>query len=269
LTSFVKNGGEDRLLPPLSVFENCLAAKLWFSQATHALCVPVSQSLISALITDASTYLVLDFADTVKQLRDKHDTEVGPPTDAITTLLENSRPIDIYTSVEADGIVEVDAARQESNENARARVNECLTECLQHTSLLSGCLLALYVRRNEHYALSRGSSMLSAPEKSLLYEEVQEILEYLEVLTLTDFTVYTKLKVIFTEQETWRTKISRLVAGEQPTLEKLTLEMRAYRNREQSGIALVQTRMLELKRLFALKPTCEDMVAVLEEDASQ
>ena len=39
--------------------------------------------------------------------------------------------------------------------------------------------------------------MLSMPEKSLLYGEVRKILDFLEELALTDYTVYKKLKELF------------------------------------------------------------------------
>ena len=39
--------------------------------------------------------------------------------------------------------------------------------------------------------------MLQAPEKSLFFEEVREILSFLEELKLTEFTVYSKLNSLF------------------------------------------------------------------------
>ena len=50
-----------------------------------------------------------------------------------------------------------------------------------------------------------------------------------------------------------------------PQVDSLTLEMRSLRNRER-GIALMQSRMAEFKRLFAQKNTCEELIRLLEED---
>lgn len=48
----------------------------------------------------------------------------------------------------------------------------------------------------------------------------------------------------------------------------MTIEMRAFRLRER-GIALVQTRLNELKRLLSEKPPVEHFVALLNEDMDQ
>ncbi len=53
--------------------------------------------------------------------------------------------------------------------------------------------------------------MLQTPEKSLIFEQVKEILEFLDELKLTDFTIYSKLKELFDKQVEWRTKISNIV----------------------------------------------------------
>ena len=50
-------------------------------------------------------------------------------------------------------------------------------------------------------------------------------------------------------------------------MESLTLEMRSYRNREK-GVALVQTRLAELNRLFAEKPPVDRFIELLNEDMS-
>ena len=63
--------------------------------------------------------------------------------------------------------------------------------------MLKNHLLKLYVCGNEHYALSRGHAMLNSPEKSLLFEEVRQVLGFLEELKLTEFIVYKKLKDIY------------------------------------------------------------------------
>ena len=39
--------------------------------------------------------------------------------------------------------------------------------------------------------------MLNSPEKSLLFEEVRQVLGFLEELKLTEFIVYKKLKDIY------------------------------------------------------------------------
>lgn len=54
-----------------------------------------------------------------------------------------------------------------------------------------------------------------------------------------------------------------------PKLNELTLNMRAYRNCDRSGIALVSARMSEFKQLFAQKPSCDTMIALLNEDFGQ
>ena len=76
------------------------------------------------------------------------------------------------------------------------QINMYLSECLQKCSLLKNHLLKLYVRGNEHYALARGHAMLTSPEKSLLFEDVRQVLGFLEELNLTEFVVYKKLKQI-------------------------------------------------------------------------
>lgn len=44
--------------------------------------------------------------------------------------------------------------------------------------------------------------------------------------------------------------------------------MRSYRIRER-GVALLQTRMTELKRIFKEKPTCEHLISLFNEDMAQ
>lgn len=118
-----------------------------------------------------------------------------PPTDSVSELLNQARPLDVYTEV--DNVVVIDEAKKASNEQIHMQVSACLNECLQSTSLLKDHLLELYVRQNEHFALSSGLSMLTMPEKSLLYEEVRKILDFLQELDLTEFHVYKKLKLLF------------------------------------------------------------------------
>ena len=148
------------------------------------------------------------------------------------------------------------------------QINKFLSECLQKCSLLKGHLLELYVRGNEHYALSRGLAMLCSPEKSLLFEEVRQVLGFLEELNLTEFIVYAKLKAIYEVQKEWRAKITKMLSSSVPSIESLTMEMRSYRQREK-GVALVQTRLTELKRLFAEKPPVDHFIALLNEDMEQ
>ncbi len=61
--------------------------------------------------------------------------------------------------------------------------------------------------------LLRALQMLQTPEKSLIFEQVKEILEFLDELKLTDFTIYSKLKELFDKQVEWRTKISNIVTN--------------------------------------------------------
>ena len=149
------------------------------------------------------------------------------------------------------------------------QIETCLSECLSQTSLIKDHILELYVRRNEHLTLLRALQMLQTPEKSLIFEEVKEILEFLGELKLTEFTIYSKLKELFDIQVEWRQKISNIVTTPQPKLETLTQEMRAYRNRERASIALVQTRLAEFRRIFSHKPTCDELIAILNEDISE
>ena len=104
------------------------------------------------------------------------------------------------------------------------------------------------------------------PEKSLLYGEVRKILDFLEELALTDYTVYKKLKELFDQQTNWREKINKLLQAPVPSLEELRFNLRSYRNRDRGGIALVQSRIVELKRIFSQKPSCEHLIALLNED---
>ena len=59
--------------------------------------------------------------------------------------------------------------------------------------------------------LLRAIQMLQTPEKSLIFEQVKEILEFLDELKLTDFTIYSKLKELFDKQVEWRQKIRNIV----------------------------------------------------------
>lgn len=77
------------------------------------------------------------------------------------------------------------------------QLESCLSDCLQQSTLLKEHALKLYVLRNQHYALARALQMLSAPEKSLLFEEVREILDFLEELELCKYTVYSKVKALY------------------------------------------------------------------------
>lgn len=49
----------------MSVFDQNLAAKLWFSQASQALARPVSETLLAEHIDHASSTLLFDFADVI------------------------------------------------------------------------------------------------------------------------------------------------------------------------------------------------------------
>lgn len=125
------------------------------------------------------------------------------------------------------------------------------------------------MRRNEHYALFKAQAMLEAPEKTLLFEDVSRILTFMRELQMTGFTVYGKLSKLFDSQKEWRAKITGLLKAKQPPkLDALTTEMRSYRIRER-GVALMHTRMCELKRLFQEKATCEDLIKLFNEDLSQ
>ena len=67
----------------------------------------------------------------------------------------------------------------------------------------------------------------------------------------------------------WRDKISDLLRTPVPELDEITFNLRSYRNRERGGIALVQARHCELKRIFAQKPSCEQLIELLNEDLGQ
>ena len=58
-------------------------------------------------------------------------------------------------------------------------------------------LFDLFIRRNEHYSLSSGQAMLEAPEKSLLFEDVNEVLSFMQELNLHEFAVYKKLEILY------------------------------------------------------------------------
>ena len=181
----------------MSVFEHFLTAKLWYTQAAQALCTPVSKSLIERLIRHADGYLLHDFTDINEQLRAKclsNDIKIDDSTDQIQALLEQATPLDVFS---VDNQNEIDEPKKTKNEQIQMQIETLLNECLQSTSLLKGHLLELYVRRNEHYSLSSGLQMLNMPEKSLLFEEVQKILDFLKELSLTDYTVYKKLLQLF------------------------------------------------------------------------
>ena len=192
--------------------------------------------------------------------------DIGEPSDHIKDLLERAYPQEIYSLNEAGEVI-ISSEKKESNEDIHTQLATCLSESLQQTSLLKDYLFDLFIRRNEHYSLSSGQAMLEAPEKSLLFEEVNEVLGFMQELNLHEFSVYKKLEALYQTQKTWREKIAKLISAPVPQVDSLTLEMRSLRNRER-GIALMQTRLTEFKRLFAQKNTCEELIRLLEEDYS-
>ena len=76
----------------LSVFEQYLVAKLWFSQAGHALRAPASEQLLARHIELATGYLLFDFFETVQLLAEKQRIVLPEPAEQITALLEKARP---------------------------------------------------------------------------------------------------------------------------------------------------------------------------------
>ena len=163
----------------------------------------------------------------------------------------------------------LDHEKQERNEQINNQINACLQEQLSQTNLLKDHLLELYLRRNEHFALSRGQAMLQAPAKTLIFEEVRSVLQYMQELNLTNFVAFEKLNELYESQKTWRGKIrDLLLAAPCPSVETLTQEMRSCRTRER-GVTLMLTRMQELRRLFAMKPSCDEAINLLGEDLLQ
>ena len=90
----------------------------------------------------------------------------------------------------------------------------------------------------------------------------------MEDLNLTSYAVHSKLKALHEEQQLWRNKIAKLPRTQAPEIETLTAEMSSYRNREK-GIALLQTRIAEFRRLFEGKPLIDGLMELFDEDIAQ
>ena len=103
----------------MSVFEQYLLVKLWFSQATQALAQPASEGLLKNHIEHANSYLLFDCADVIKQLHEKQGLQVPEPSDQVVHLLEQGRPEDIYNVIEGGEIV-IDINKKNRNEKLRS-----------------------------------------------------------------------------------------------------------------------------------------------------
>ena len=69
-----------------------MVAKLWFSQAGHALRAPASEQLLARHIELATSHLLFDFVETVHQLTEKKSIVMDEPTEQIIALLEKASP---------------------------------------------------------------------------------------------------------------------------------------------------------------------------------
>ena len=69
-----------------------MIAKLWYSQAVHALRVPASVQLLATHIELASSYSLFDQPDLVQRLTEKMSVPVPEPSEQITALIEKATP---------------------------------------------------------------------------------------------------------------------------------------------------------------------------------
>lgn len=60
--------------------------------------------------------------------------------------------------------------------------------------------------------------MLNSPDKTLIFEEVGQVLEFLEELRLQDFVIYSKLYELYQVQKQWRAKITRMLSTPAPSM---------------------------------------------------